>query len=114
MAYNQAMTERLSNLLASLPNVEMKRMFRGITFMVNGKMCISAGDDELMFRIDTIDFDSLLMLDGCRPMVKNGKVMRGYIYKKETSLKEDAELPKWIDRAIDFNKKIAVSTGPEQ
>jgi len=111
MAYNQAMTERLSKLLASLPNVEMKRMFRGITFMVNGKMCISAGDDEVMFRIDPINFDSLLKQEGCRPMVKNGKVMRGYIYIKETSLEEDAELQEWIDLAISFNNKISVSAG---
>jgi len=113
MAYNQAMTERVSKLLAPLANVEMKRMFRGIAFMVNGKMCISAGDDELMFRIDPINFESLLKLDGCRPMLKNGKVTRGYIYIKEASLEEDAQLQKWIDRAISFNNKIAFSARPE-
>ncbi len=27
-------------------------MFRGVTFMVNDKMCISEGDDKIMCRID--------------------------------------------------------------
>jgi hypothetical protein len=27
-------------------------MFRGVTFMVNGKMCISVGEDRIMWRID--------------------------------------------------------------
>ena len=52
MAYNEKMTQRLREALAGVKKVEEKRMFRGVTFMVNGKMLASAGDDQFMFRID--------------------------------------------------------------
>ena len=35
-------------------------MFRGITFMVDGKMCISVGNNELMCRIDLELHDAVI------------------------------------------------------
>jgi glucose/arabinose dehydrogenase len=52
MAYNEKMTNRVRAALAHLPKVEEKKMFRGIAFMVDGKMCISVGDTRMMCRID--------------------------------------------------------------
>jgi hypothetical protein len=43
MAVNEALTRRVRDLLAGTPKVVEKRMFRGITFMVDGKMCVSVG-----------------------------------------------------------------------
>ena len=60
MAYNEEMTLRLRQALAGVPNVEEKKMFRGVTFMVNGKMSMSAGDDEFMFRIDPELHDEMI------------------------------------------------------
>ena len=50
--YNEKMTIRIREALADLPKVEEKKMFRGVVFMVDGKMCITAGDNEMMCRID--------------------------------------------------------------
>ena len=52
MAHNEKLTKRVREALEHLDNVEEKKMFRGITFMVDGKMCISTGDVRLMCRID--------------------------------------------------------------
>ena len=52
MAYNEKLTARIREALAHLPKVEEKRMFRGVTFMVDDKMCITAGDNKIMCRID--------------------------------------------------------------
>ena len=52
MAYNEKLTDRIRSALAGLPNVEEKKMFRGVTFMVDDKMCISVSGNELMLRLD--------------------------------------------------------------
>ncbi len=52
MAYNEKLADRIREALARLPIVEGKRMFRGITFMVIGKMCVSVSGDEMMCRFD--------------------------------------------------------------
>jgi hypothetical protein len=54
MAYDMQLAERIRNYLKEIPRlkVEEKKMFRGLTFMVNGKMCVSASGENLMCRFD--------------------------------------------------------------
>ena len=47
MAYNEVLTNRVREALTEVANVEEKKMFRGIACMVNGKLCMSVGDEEL-------------------------------------------------------------------
>lgn len=48
-------------------------MFSDITFMVNGKICISVGDDRIMCRVDPTPADELLAKPGVSTMVHNGR-----------------------------------------
>jgi TfoX N-terminal domain len=59
MAYNEMLTNRMREALANVPNVTEKNMFRGVAFMVNGKLCLSAGEHEMMCRIDPAIHDRL-------------------------------------------------------
>ena len=105
MAYNEQLTNRIREALAHLPQVEEKKMFRGVTFMVNGKMCISAGNDEMMCRIDPSIFEAALEKPGCRPMVHAGKTMKGFVFVHEESIRNQKEFNYWIGLALTFNKE---------
>ena len=52
MAYDTKLADRIREYLAEIPNlkIEEKKMFRGLTFMVNGKMCINVSGENLMCR----------------------------------------------------------------
>ena len=52
MAYDERLADRLREALAERPDVAERKMFQGMCFMVNGKMCICVRDNELMCRID--------------------------------------------------------------
>ncbi|HEV8512631.1 MAG TPA: TfoX/Sxy family protein [Cyclobacteriaceae bacterium] len=110
MVYNEQLTNRIREALAHLPKVEEKKMFRGVTFMVNGKMCISAGNDEMMCRIDPDKFEAVLEKPGCRPMVHGGRTMKGFVFVNEESIRSKREFIYWVDLALDFNKKAKIST----
>jgi TfoX/Sxy family transcriptional regulator of competence genes len=45
MAYNTKLADRIREALAHLPDVEEKEMFRGVCFMVDGKMCVCVSGD---------------------------------------------------------------------
>ncbi|HUD68301.1 MAG TPA: TfoX/Sxy family protein [Candidatus Sulfotelmatobacter sp.] len=47
-----------------MPKVTETRMFRGITFMVDGKVCVSVSGDELMCRIDPEIYDVAIKKKG--------------------------------------------------
>ena len=80
-------------------------MFRGVTFMVNEKMCVSVGNDEIMCRIDPGVFEEALECGHCRPMGHRGKTMKGFIFVTEPGYAKKKDFDHWINLALDFNKK---------
>ncbi len=105
MAYNEKLTQRVREALKDVPDIEEKRMFRGITFMVDGKMCISVGDDEIMCRIDPELHEASVAKRGCRTVEMRGRAYRGYVYVKEDTIEAAKDFNHWIALALDFNKR---------
>src|SRR5664279_4468252 len=101
MAYNEKLTNKLRAALAHLPTVEEKRMFRGVTFMVGGKMCISAGDDEIMCRIDPSIHKEAIERKGCRTVKMKGREFTGYVYINEEGMKTKKDFDYWIGLVLD-------------
>ncbi len=82
MAYNETLTNHLRKALADIPNLEELKMFRGVTFMLNGKVCMSVGDDEIMYRIDSAMHDELLKRKGTSTMkMSTGREYKGYSHQ---------------------------------
>ena len=104
MAYNEKLTARIREALAHLPKVEEKRMFRGVTFMVDDKMCITAGDNKIMCRIDPAIHEEVLKRKGCETVKMRGREYKGYVYVSEEGIKRKKDLDYWITLALDFNK----------
>jgi TfoX/Sxy family transcriptional regulator of competence genes len=104
MAYNEKLTKRIREALAHVPKVEEKRMFRGVVFMVNRKMCITAGDDRMMCRINPELHQAAIEKDGCHSVIMKGREYKGYIYIHEDAIKRKKEFDYWINLALDFNK----------
>ena len=109
MAFNEHLTNRVRATLKSQKKVEEKKMFGGLTFMVNGKMCVGVSKDDLMVRLDPAVYDAALKKKGCREMNFTGKAMKGFVFinPKGTSNKKDLDY--WIDLALDFNRKAKTS-----
>jgi TfoX/Sxy family transcriptional regulator of competence genes len=109
MAYNEKLADRVREALAELPDVEEKKMFRGVTFMVNGKMCISISGDELMLRLDPALTEQLAEENGTRPMIHGGKNMKGFIYISEERFHNQKDFDRWIKLVLDYNPKAKAS-----
>ena len=58
MAHDERLASRVRAALAHRQDVEEKKMFGGITFLVGGKMCVSVGKTRLMCRIDPAVHDA--------------------------------------------------------
>jgi hypothetical protein len=50
-------------------------------------MCVCASGDEMMCRIGPVIYEEALEKNGCRPMVHNGKMMKGFVYISEEGMK---------------------------
>lgn|SRR5690348_783462 len=109
MAYNEQLAEKVKQALSHLKNVQEKKMFRGITFMLHDKMCISVGDDEMMCRIDPALHDFVTRKKGCKTMKMRGREYKGWILVSEEGMETKKDFEYWIRLALDFNKKAKSS-----
>ncbi len=109
MAYSEQLAERVRDIFKRLSHVEEKKMMGGLTFMVNGKMCVGVHKDDLMARIDPDVYEVALRRKGCRPMDFTGKPMKGFAFVGPEGTGNKKDLSHWIDLALDFNKKAKAS-----
>jgi len=110
MAINEELTKKIRKALAAVPDVEEKKMFSGITFMVNGKMAISAGNDRIMCRIDPSIHDEVIKKPGVTTVKMKEREYKGYVYVSEEKIADKKQLNYWLKLVLDFNK-IAKASG---
>jgi TfoX/Sxy family transcriptional regulator of competence genes len=105
MAYNEKMADRVRELIAGTEkNVEEKRMFSGLCFMVNDKMCVAVRPDSIMVRLDPARSEEMLDKEGVLPMVHSGKIMKGFVFVNDEVLTTKRQLEYWVGMALDFNQ----------
>jgi len=109
MAYNENIADRIREALVDIPKVEEKKMFRGVTFMVNGKMCISVGKDNVMCRIDPVLHEVAIERNGATTMKMKGREYKGYIDVTEEGIKSKKDFDYWIGLVLDFNSRAKAS-----
>jgi TfoX/Sxy family transcriptional regulator of competence genes len=110
MAYNEALAVRVRELLATEPNVEEKKMFGSIGFMVNGKLALGVGDHDdhiMMVRVGPQNYGGALRRGGAAPAMMRGWERKGYVFLMEEAVKSPSSLKQWVDLALTYNKTIA-------
>jgi len=103
---NHILADKIRHALVDSGHVEEKKMFGSLAFMVNGKMCLSAGKNRMMVRIDLELHEEAVKRDGCRVVTMRGRNYRGYIYVNEENLRKKSDFDYWIRLALDFNAKL--------
>jgi len=110
MAYNEKLADRTREIIAlSEKKIEEKKMFGGLCFMVNDKMCVGVEKERLMIRLDPDKYDEVMEKEGCRPMDFTGRVMKGFVFVDADVLNTKKKLEYWVKLALEFNKKAKAS-----
>jgi len=104
MAYNKLLADRVTRFFKDKNVVFFeKKMFGGLCFMVENKMCVGIIKNELMARIGEKQYSVALTKKGCNEMTFTGKPMKGYVYLNDDALDLDTDLDYWLQLALDFN-----------
>lgn len=112
MAYSEELADRVRRALADLsPDIvgKEKRMFGGLAFMVDDKMCISVRDNRIMCRIDPALHNQVITKPGCVSVMMGGREYKGYVYVSGENLKIQKDLDYWVELALNFNKRAKAS-----
>lgn len=110
MAYNETSVQNIREMLLEKgADFIEKKMFSGICFLVDDKMCCGThidkktGEDLLLCRIGESAYESALERDGCIPMEFTGKPMKGFVFVTEDGIRNRKDLEYWIQLCLHFN-----------
>ena len=110
IVYNEKLADRTREIISlTHKKVIEKKMFGGLCFMVNDKMCVGVEQERLMVRLDPARYDEVMEKDGCKPMDFTGKIMKGFVFVDLDALNTNKKLNYWIDLALEYNKTAKVS-----
>lgn len=106
MAYNGFLADRVRGSRQEIKTAfAEKKMFGGVCFMVDDKMCVGIIKDDLKVCIDPKNQDEFLQGKGCRMMDFAQRPMKGYLYVAPEGVDMDEDLDKWVKQCLDFNPK---------
>ncbi|AMR43007.1 TfoX/Sxy family protein [Elizabethkingia anophelis] len=111
MAYNIELANQVRERLAKVPDIEIeeKKMFSGLSFLVNGKMCINISGDNLMCRYHPDIEDEVAEKIGFLPMIMRGKQLSGYCYVEPEGFRKADDFNYWINICLDYNSVAKAS-----
>ena len=102
MAYDEELAIRVQEILAEQGEVDERKMFGGIAFMVKGYMCCGVADDDLMLRVGSERAQKLLKEAHVRPMDFTGRPMKDYVFVAPGGLRTESVLRRRVRSALDF------------
>ena len=102
MAFDELLAARIRQHLARRKNVEEKKMFGGVGFLLNGNMLVGVWKDSLIVRLGPDDGDEALKQTHVREFDITGRPMKGWVLVEPEGVEDDDQLRGWIQRAVKF------------
>lgn len=103
MPFDPVLADRVRHVLHACCEAQEKRMFGGVCWMVDEKMCVGVVNEDLMVRIDPETTTDVLHQPGARLMDFTGKAMKGFVFVGPEGVQTDATLRFWINLALAYN-----------
>ena len=107
MAFDEALAGRIRRRLARRQNVEERRMFGGIGFLLNGNLLVGVRKDSLLVRLGPEQSDEALKDAHVSQFTIMGRgTMKGWVVVGLEGVQNDDHLKGWIERAAKFVGKL--------
>ena len=102
MAYDEALADRVRELMLLRSAVSERKMFGGIVFMLDGNMACGVLGDELIVRVGPEEGERALAEPDTRAFDFTGRPTRGVVVVSPDGVAEDEALAGWVDAGADF------------
>jgi TfoX/Sxy family transcriptional regulator of competence genes len=102
MAYDEGLAERVRGVLDARSDVDERKMFGGIAFLVAGNMACGVMRDDLMVRMEPDAAAALESEPGVRRFDMGGRPMKGWLLVAPEASADDGDLERWVRRGEEF------------
>ena len=106
MPYDLTLAQRVSTLLRGRRGITQQRMFGGLCFLVDGKMCCGVERNRLVVRVGPERYAASLRQQHVKPMDFTGRPLRGFLYVLGEGVKSQTQLKRWIDAGLTHARSL--------
>ncbi len=92
-----------------------QKMFGGICYMVNDKMCVGVSQDKktraprMMARVGTSFYEEALIKPNCEEFNITGRPLKGLVRLLPEAIDSNDALEFWIQKCLDYNPEAKKS-----
>ena len=106
MPYNEEIDARIKKIVSRWKNTDVKKMFGGVCFLLNGNMVCGVYKDYLILRLGEKASFEAMKQPHTKPFDITGKPMKGWVMVDGAGFKTDNKLKFWLDKARGFEKTL--------
>ena len=107
MAYDEALAERICELVAREKGVSEKRMFGGLAFLIGGNMAITASrQGGILVRVGPDQSDKLVATTKASVAILGGRPVAGWLLVDGADVRTKPQLSKWVTLATTFARTL--------
>ena len=109
MAYNRDLASRVSLALSGQLELDEKRMFGGVGYLLRGNMACGVRDSYLIIRVGPENHDSTLAEPHTRVFDITERAMKGWVMVDPEGYATEEALQGWLQRGV----ALALSLPPK-
>jgi TfoX/Sxy family transcriptional regulator of competence genes len=107
VAYDEALADRIRELIAGEPGVTEQKMFGGLGFMIGGNMAVAAsGQGGLLVRVEPGETEALIEQPHASRMEMRGRAMDGWLRVDAEGIAGQGELEPWVRRGVGYARSL--------
>ncbi|HET6574503.1 MAG TPA: TfoX/Sxy family protein [Fimbriiglobus sp.] len=106
MAFDESLAARIRDTLARRKNIDEKKMFGGICFLLNGNLLVGVWKDSLIARLGPDEGEAALREPRVKVFDITGRPMRNWVLVEPEGVEGDDQLKAWIERATKFVRTL--------
>ena len=107
MAYDQALADRIRELVAGEPGLTEKKMFGGLAFLIGGNMAVAAsGQGGVLVRVDPAQSETLVASTNARLMEMRGRAMQGWLRVDLDDVRTKPQLARWVELGSSYARSL--------
>ena len=110
MPYNARLEEKIDNSVARWKDVQKKKMFGGVCWLLKGNVCFGIWNDSLIVRMDKDQGEKSLTDRNVRPFDITGRPMAGWVMVEKAGWKSAAGLERWITIGKEYARSLPEKT----
>ncbi|ANE52763.1 TfoX/Sxy family protein [Flavisolibacter tropicus] len=111
MAYDTKLADTVREYFNNFSNLAIteKKMFGGLAFLVNNKMCVNVSGNNLMCRYDPALLPIIEGRKGYQNIIMRGRQLEGFCYVTPDGFATKKDFAYWLDICLDYNQNAKPS-----